>query len=111
MYLGLVDSGKEYFACMSDAQDMGFSRGKLLGLFAQMIICGDITNVKDIWNGVQKKDGEEMDELEEKYPNGYKSLMMHFPPKMVNELRRKNPRFSYNYDDLPNDSLKKQVEQ
>ncbi len=46
--LGLVDSSKEYFLCMSEAQDMGFSNRKLLGLFSQMIICGEITNIGEI---------------------------------------------------------------
>ena len=109
--LGLVDSGKEYFACMSDAQDMGFSRHKLLGLFAQMIICGDITNIAEIWNGVKKKDDEEMDELEEKYPHGYKHLMWHFPAHIQKEMANKYPRWGWDYDNLPNDHYKTQVEQ
>ena len=51
--LQLVDSGTEYFHCMSEALDMGFSNRKLLGLFAQMLICGDITNIQQIWDGTK----------------------------------------------------------
>jgi hypothetical protein len=49
--LGLADSGREFLHCMHDCFEMGFSRRKLLGLFAQMIICGDITNIREVWDG------------------------------------------------------------
>ena len=99
--LQLVDSSKEYYLCMSDAQDMGFTRGKILGLFAQMIMVGDMCNIGEIWNGVEVTEETELDEIEEKYPHGYKHLMMHFPPKLLKRIFRKYPKFSYDYTMLP----------
>ena len=99
--LQLVDSSKEYYLCMSDAQDMGFTRGKILGLFAQMIMHGDICNIGEIWNGVEVTEDTELDEVEEKYPHGYKHLMMHFPEKLLKRIFRKYPKFSYDYTILP----------
>ena len=99
--LELVDSGKEYYYCMSDAQDMGFTKGKILGLFGQMIMCGDMTNIGEIWNGVEVTEDTELDEIEEKYPHGYKHLMMHYPPKLLKRIFRKYPKFSYDYTTLP----------
>ena len=98
--LGYVDSSIEYFHCMSEAQDMGFSRGKLLGLFAQMLIVGDLVSPGEIWRGVKKKDNEKMDEIEEKYPDGYAKLMMHFPQRLLQTILRENPRFNYDYTTL-----------
>ena len=108
--LQLVDSQKEYYHCMSEAQDMGFSRGKLLGLFSQMINVGDIANIGEIWNGVKPKENEVLDEIEQKYPDGYKHLMMHYPKKLLSEIKRDDPRFTYDYNTLP-DEHKRQCEQ
>jgi hypothetical protein len=103
---GLVDSGKEFYECMHDAHEMGFGSWKLLGLFAQMLICSDVTNVDEIWNGPPETE-EEQDELTCLYPNGFKHLMMLFPK----EIKRQVKGFNHNFHDLPNDILKQQCEQ
>ena len=108
--LQLVDSSQEYYHCMSEAQDMGFTRGKMLGLFSQMIICGDITNIGEIWDGVEVTEETELDEIEEKYPHGYKHLMMHFPPSLLKQIFKKYPKFTYDYTELPLE-WQRQVEQ
>jgi len=102
--LGLVNSSKEYFHCVSEAQQMGFSGWKLLGMFAQMIICTDINNIGEIWDGPDPT--ETHDEVEQEYPKGYKHLMMQYP-----EHIRKMPGFNYDFWDLANATLRDECEQ
>ena len=58
---------------------MGFGRRRLLGLFAQMIICGDAANIGAIWSGAEPVEEELPDEVELEYPEGYAEFMLHVP--------------------------------
>jgi hypothetical protein len=71
-----------------------------------MLICSDVTNVDEIWNGPSQEE-EAQDELTSLYPNGYKHLMMLFPE----EIKRRVKGFNHNFHELPNDILKQQCEQ
>lgn len=102
--LGLVNSSKEYFHCVHEAQQMGFSGWKLLGMFAQMIIATDVNNIGEIWNGPEE--GKQHDEVEQLYPKGYKHLMMQYPDHI-----RKMAGFKYDYWELPNETLREECEQ
>ena len=102
--LGLCDSSKEYFHCVHESENMGFGSWKLLGLFAQMIIATDITNIGDIWNGPDPNG--RLDQIEQLYPKGYKHLMMLYPDH-VKSMKG----FNFNFWDLPNDTIRQECEQ
>ena len=103
--LGLINSSKEFYDCVAEAKDMGFGSWKLLGLFAQMIICADVNNIGEIWNGPKKRDN--LTTIEEQYPNGFKHLMMQFPKSILKNF----PNLNYDYETLPNEQLKVACEQ
>ena len=53
---------------------------------------------------------EKTDEIEEKFPDGLKKEMIHFPPKMLKNILRQNPRFNYDYTQLDHEK-RRQCEQ
>ena len=75
---GFISSSTEYFTAMFEALQMGWHGKRLLKFYASIIAEGDATNIREIWEGVDKNSPFKTEE-EELFPHGFKERMITVP--------------------------------
>ena len=94
-----INNSTEYFIAMFEAHQMGWKGQRLLKFYASIIAEGDVTNIREIWEGVDPNKEKRTDE-EKLFPKGFKDHMIYVPKTLRDEG------YGPDYKLLPDDERK-----